>query len=165
MKKNLSILAIVLLLVAGAVVYSILSKEKSTTTAVNNTNTQTNVAQTVPQVASDAPQPAQTSTVSSYVTIDEYTQNTQAYADAKKVLFFHAPWCPICAGIDKEIVAAPSKIPSGTTIIKTDYDKNTALRQKYGVTYQYTFVQIDNEGNQLKKWSATSLDKVLAQVQ
>jgi hypothetical protein len=164
MKKRVGAIIAMLVLVAG-VAYVIVSKDKAETTNTNSTTTQTTGAQSTPQTAADTPKPAEAATVSSYITIDEYNQNIQAYTDVKKVLFFHAPWCPICSAIDKEIVAAPSKIPSGTTIIKTDYDKNTALRQKYGVTYQYTFVQIDNDGKQLKKWSATSLDKVLAQVQ
>jgi len=98
----------------------------------------------------------------SYVTLADYNANTAKYADSKKVYFFHASWCPICQGIDKEISADMSKIPAGVTLIKTDFDSSTQLRQKYGVTTQYTFVQVDNSGNKTAQWSATSLDKVIA---
>lgn len=97
-----------------------------------------------------------------YVTLADYNANPANYADSKKIYFFHASWCPICQGIDKEIVADPSKIPAGVTIIKTDYDTSTALRQKYGVTYQYSFVQVDSSGNKTDQWSATSLTGALA---
>ncbi len=98
----------------------------------------------------------------SYVTLADYNANPTKYADSKKVYFFHASWCPICQGIEKEINADMSKIPAGVTLIKTDFDNSTELRQKYGVTTQYTFVQVDNSGNETAQWSASSLDKVIA---
>jgi len=97
----------------------------------------------------------------SYVTLDDYNKDTSKYADSKKVYFFHASWCPICRGIDKEINADMSKIPDGVTLIKTDFDNSTDLRQKYGVTTQYTFVQVDSNGNETAQWSATSLTKAI----
>jgi len=100
-----------------------------------------------------------------FITLASFDANQDSYSDNSKVLFFHASWCSICVGIENEINTDPSRIPSGTTMIKTDYDSETALRQKYGVNNQYTFVQIDNDGNQIAKWSATSLDKALAEVQ
>ena len=97
----------------------------------------------------------------SYVTLADYNKDSSKYADSKKVYFFHASWCPICQGIDKEINADMSKIPAGVTMIKTDFDSSTDLRQKYGVTTQYTFVQVDGNGNETAQWSATSLDKAI----
>ena len=98
----------------------------------------------------------------SYVTLATYNSNPAKYADTKKVYFFHASWCPICQGIHKEIEADMSLIPTGVTLIKTDFDSSTDLRQKYGVTTQYTFVQVDNSGNETAQWSATSLQKAIA---
>jgi len=98
----------------------------------------------------------------SYVTLADYNSNSAKYADTKKVYFFHASWCPICRGIDEDISADLSKIPAGVTFIKTDFDSATELRQKYGVTTQYTFVQVDDSGNETAQWSATSLDKAIA---
>ena len=98
----------------------------------------------------------------SYVTLADYNKEPSKYADTKKVYFFHASWCSICQGIDKEIKADMSKIPAGVTLIKADFDSSRDLRQKYGVTVQYTFVQFDNDGNETAQWSATSLADVLA---
>ena len=97
----------------------------------------------------------------SYVTLADYNKDPSKYADSKKVYFFHASWCPICQGIDKEINADTTKIPAGVTLIKTDFDSSTDLRQKYGVTTQYTFVQVDSSGNETAQWSATSLQKAI----
>ncbi len=79
----------------------------------------------------------------------------------KVVLFFHAPWCPFCRTADTAFKANLDKIPSGVTVLKTDYDSNTELRTKYGVTYQHTFVQIDSEGNQITKWTGGDIDNLI----
>ena len=100
-----------------------------------------------------------------YVTLADYNANPDKFADSKKVYFFHADWCTICRGIDKEITNDLTKIPAGVTIIKTNFDKDTDLRQKYGVTTQYTFVQVDSSGNETAQWSATSLDSALNGIQ
>ncbi len=51
------------------------------------------------------------------------------------------------------------------TIIETDFDSNRDLRQKYGVTYQYTFVQVDQDGTETNQWTADTVAKVLAGIQ
>lgn len=97
----------------------------------------------------------------SYVTLADYNLNPSKYSTSKQVYFFHASWCPICQSIDKKISADITKIPAGVTLIKTDFDSNTELRKKYGVTTQYTFVQVDENGNEIKQWSASSLSKAI----
>jgi thiol-disulfide isomerase/thioredoxin len=82
------------------------------------------------------------------------------------VLFFHASWCPSCRGLNSSIESNLKSIPEGVTILKTDYDKETELKKKYGVTYQHTLVQVDKSGNMIKKWSGGgTLDNLLSQVQ
>jgi thiol-disulfide isomerase/thioredoxin len=65
------------------------------------------------------------------------------------IIFFHAPWCPTCKAGEADINANLDKIPEGFQILKTDFDTSTALRQKYGVTSQSTFVKVDKDGNKL----------------
>ena len=78
----------------------------------------------------------------------------------KTVLFFHAAWCPSCVSADKSISAG--EVPEGLTILKTDFDSSTDLRQKYWVTSQHTFVQVDAEGNLINKWSGgNSIDDII----
>ena len=71
------------------------------------------------------------------------------------VLFFRASWCPTCRALDADIKANLSKIPESLAILDVNYDNSTALKQKYGVTYQHTFVQVDKDGNLIKKWSGS----------
>jgi len=81
------------------------------------------------------------------------------------VLFFRASWCPTCIAVDKDIKANLGKIPSSLTILDVNYDNSTALKQKYGVTYQHTFVQVDKDGNLIKKWSGSpTLTALVAEV-
>lgn len=78
----------------------------------------------------------------------------------KVVLFFHAPWCPFCKTADAAFKSKLDQIPSGVVVLKTDYDSNAALKQKYGVTYQHTFVQVDTDGNMITKWNGGDLDNL-----
>ena len=81
------------------------------------------------------------------------------------VLFFRASWCPTCKAVDADIKANLSKIPSSLAILDVNYDNSTALKQKYGVTYQHTFVQVDAQGNLIKKWSGSpTLSALVAEV-
>ncbi len=67
------------------------------------------------------------------------------------VLFFNAVWCPTCQSTVKDLNSKIDKIPSNLTVLSADYDKETSLKQKYGVTMQHTFVKVDKDGNLLKK--------------
>ncbi|MEK7564045.1 MAG: hypothetical protein AAB510_00550 [Patescibacteria group bacterium] len=58
-----------------------------------------------------------------------------------------------------------SKIPSDLSILDVDYDNSSDLKKKYGVTYQHTFVQVDKDGNMIKKWNGSpTLAKLVSEV-
>jgi thiol-disulfide isomerase/thioredoxin len=87
-------------------------------------------------------------------------------ADGDVVLFFRASWCPTCRALDANIRSNLGGIPDGVTILDVDYDTATELKQKYGVTYQHTLVQVDAEGNMIARWTGSpTLATLLAQVQ
>jgi thiol-disulfide isomerase/thioredoxin len=77
------------------------------------------------------------------------TDAITANVDGTNVIFFHAPWCPTCKAGEADINANLDKIPENFQILKTDFDTSTALRQKYGVTSQSTFVKVDKDGNKI----------------
>jgi len=82
------------------------------------------------------------------------------------LLFFHASWCPSCRSLNKNIEENIASIPEGLTILKLDYDNQTELKKKYGVTTQHTLVQVDASGTMIKKWSGGSkLENILSQLQ
>lgn len=64
-----------------------------------------------------------------------------------KVLFFYAAWCPICRAAEADVQAwYGAELPS-INMYKVNYDTETALKSRFGVTYQHTFVLVDGEGN------------------
>lgn len=100
--------------------------------------------------------------VSRYIS---YSKDTYDQAAAKKrVLYFHATWCPICKVVDEELTEKADQIPSGTVVLKTDYDSETELKKKYGVTYQHTFVQVDAEGKKVTAWNGGGVRELMANV-
>jgi thiol-disulfide isomerase/thioredoxin len=81
-----------------------------------------------------------------------YNTETVASTSGRKILFFHAPWCPQCRALEKSI--NEGTIPSGVTIFKTDYDSNHELRLKYGVPRQTALVEIDDNGQLIQRHEA-----------
>jgi thioredoxin 1 len=82
----------------------------------------------------------------------------------KRVLFFAASWCPSCRSADADINGKLKTIPKDVMIYKTDYDTETALKTKYGITRQHTFVYVNAKAEAIKKWSGGGLDEILANV-
>ena len=101
----------------------------------------------------------------SYITYDQYQASKDTYADSKVVLFFNATWCPDCRAINEALTSDPGKIPAGTTVVSVDYDQHADLRQRYGVTMQHTFVQIDSSGEKVRQWPSPSTDGLLKELQ
>lgn len=87
-----------------------------------------------------------------YISYSEWAKDIPN-KDIKTILFFNASWCPSCKSVDKDIKSNLSQIPNNLQILSVDYDTNQDLRKKHLVTYQHTFVVVDNNGNQIKKIS------------
>ncbi|MBI5456985.1 thioredoxin family protein [Candidatus Kaiserbacteria bacterium] len=99
-------------------------------------------------------------------TYEAYSPEKIAWAEAGDVvLFFRAAWCPTCRTVDADIKAHLSQIPENLTILDVNYDDSASLKQKYGVTYQHTFVQVDMQGTMIAKWSGSpTLSDIVARV-
>ncbi len=79
----------------------------------------------------------------------------------RRVLYFWAAWCPTCKVTHQDLVTNSGQLPSDVVVFKTNYDTEAALKQKYGITYQHTFVQVDENGNQVAKWNGGSISDLL----
>jgi thioredoxin 1 len=90
-----------------------------------------------------------------FITLAEYEGSKDMYAAGDVVLFFAADWCPTCQTTKKNLEADPAAIPAGLAIVRVDYDNSDELKQKYGVTTQHTFVQVDADGNEVAKWTGS----------
>ncbi len=111
-------------------------------------------ASTLSSAAPDSGQPAAAGTAQAG-SFTAYTPEavSSASESEKVVLFFHATWCSTCKLLASDIEANAANIPAGVKILKVDYDSETALKQKYGVTLQHTLVQVQPDGSQIAKWS------------
>jgi len=80
----------------------------------------------------------------------------------KRVYFFHAAWCPTCKAANTEFTNNLDGIPEGVIVFKTDYDTNSELKKQYGITYQHTYVLVDENGKELKKWNGGAIAELIA---
>ncbi len=79
------------------------------------------------------------------------------------VLFFNASWCPTCRTAREDFIAESDRL-SGVNLVIVDYDNSDELQAKYGVTYQHTFVQIDENGEAVAIWNGGATDQLLSSV-
>ena len=101
--------------------------------------------------------------------IEEYSPDYLSINEGQKtVLFFYANWCPTCRPVDKELKQKANLLPKDTVVIRVNYNDDQvdatekALAEKYNITYQHTFVLIDNKGNEIKKWNGGSLSDIIS---
>ena len=142
------ILGIVVLLAGGAFYFSVQRRAEPATDI-------SMIQPTVVITPND--EPAQTQ--SRYVV---YSKTAfEAAREKKRVLFFFAPWCPTCVPADKAFQANLAKIPEDVVLFKTDYDSSTDLKKNYAITYQHTFVLVDANGDEIKKWNGGGLDELV----
>lgn len=96
--------------------------------------------------------------------LDYSEQNlVSAQRNGKPVLFFAATlWCQTCSELDKEINERRGSLPTDVTILKVDYDNDRDVKSKYGVTQQHTLIQLDSNGNEVKRWIGGNLDALIA---
>lgn len=98
----------------------------------------------------------------------EYSKDVlEINSHKKRVLFFYASWCPTCRPADADFKANENKIPEDVTLIRVNYNdpetdqEEKGLAAKYAVTYQHTYVQIDEQGNEVAKWNGGQIEELL----
>jgi len=101
----------------------------------------------------------------------EYSKTALEKAAAnRRVLFFYASWCPTCRPADANFKENISKIPEDVTVIRVNYNdpetdqEEKDLAKEYGITYQHTFVQIDDKGKEVTKWNGGQINDLLSNI-
>ena len=74
------------------------------------------------------------------------------------------PGGPSCRSAEKDIKRNLNVIPEDIVIFKADYDSEKTLKQKYGITYQHTFVYVDAAGEAIAKWNGGGVTEIAANV-
>lgn len=146
-KTILIIIAVVVLGGIGILVFG--SNKSSQDTAGTSSSSQNTSIPTISEVLGD----------SRYV---EYSKEEfDKASDKKRIYFFHAAWCPSCRVAENEILSNLEAIPEDIVIFKTDYDSERELKNKYGVIYQHTFVQVDENGEEITKWNGGGIAEII----
>jgi len=100
----------------------------------------------------------------SYISYESYESAPDLYENSEVILFFNASWCSTCKVARDNFEASLDQIPADLAIVVVDFDNSDDLRKRYGVTLQHTFVQIDSNGDALKKWSgSTTISELVKQ--
>jgi len=56
------------------------------------------------------------------------------------VLFFHAPWCPVCKAQEPKVTSHLNGDARNVVAFRVDYDSNVALRKELAVEKQSTLI-------------------------
>jgi thiol-disulfide isomerase/thioredoxin len=88
-----------------------------------------------------------------YISLADYQANAAAYSAGNTVLFFNASWCPTCKVLNESLNNQVADFPDNLTVVSVDYDKETDLKNKYGIKTQHSLVQIDAAGNEITSWA------------
>lgn len=149
--KISAIIVVVVLLVFGGIVF--FNKSTDTSNVSHVDREQDAASREVEEASRNTEESASSAGVGSY---EAYSPEKLARAaEGDVVLFFKADWCPTCRALDADITENIGHIPSGVSILTVDYDTETELRQRYGVTVQHTLVQVSDDGSMIKKWSGS----------
>jgi thiol-disulfide isomerase/thioredoxin len=115
-------------------------------------------ASLLPARADDAAAASVVAAPSQVVAFESETQLNALAAAGTTVVFFFANWCPNCRATVTELNARWDDVRPGLTLVIADYDKEQALKQKFGITYQDTFVLLDKDGKGLEVWNSGGVD-------
>lgn len=159
--KNRPLIGVLILGLVGAVIY-LATSSNSNEQAPNSIGSASESPSAQESVAAGSNSDG---TSTNYISYETYQGSGENYADNDVVLFFNASWCSTCKVARENFEATLDQIPSNLTIVLVDFDESVELKKQYGVTVQHTFVQIDNQGEELKKWSGSvSVDQITDQV-
>lgn len=96
----------------------------------------------------------------------ESDDQLRALAEAgPTILYFHATWCPTCQATMTSFQARWPEVRPGLTLVIADYDAETELKTRYGVTYQNTYVQVAADLSRIQIWNGGGIEALNSRTQ
>lgn len=92
------------------------------------------------------------------VLYESFDQVLALAANGPTLIYFHADWCPTCRATMVTFQARWPEVRPGLTLVIADYDSETDLKARFGVTYQNTFVQVAADGARLQSWNGGGIE-------
>lgn len=112
-----------------------------------------------PSVSASPPRvdviPGRSVSETGFISLPTYESDAASYHSGDVVLFFNASWCSTCVRPLANLSENPEDIPEGLTVVSVDFDTETDLKKQYGITTQHTFVQINEDGTEVTRWSGS----------
>ena len=79
------------------------------------------------------------------------------------ILFFKTDECSTCKAFEEDLQENIAQLPTNMTLLKINLDVSDVLKTEYGVVQEHTYIQVDAQGNELKRWVGSStLEQFLA---
>jgi len=102
--------------------------------------------------------------------IDYSPEAFEKNKDKRRVLYFYANWCTTCIPANADFLENTNKIPTDTVVFRVNFrDSDTdevekQLAEKYKITYQHTFVQLNYAGEVITKWNGGKLQELIKNI-
>lgn len=84
-------------------------------------------------------------------------QLAELAANGPTVVFFFAAWCPLCQAAIQEFGERWPEVRPELTLVIADYDTEAALKTRYGISYQDTFVQVAPDLSAIRIWNGGAI--------
>ena len=97
---------------------------------------------------------ASTPRASRLVSFESEAQVKELAQAGPTVIFFFAKWCPNCKAAALEFSTKWDSVRPGIALVVADYDKETEMKTKYGVTYQDTYVLVGPDLGKRRIWNS-----------
>lgn len=78
----------------------------------------------------------------------------------RRLLFFHAPWCPPCRFYDKQFIIPLERLTGGDKIQRVDAQNEPFTADKYNVDKLPAVVLLDGKTVYMRRTGAIDMDKV-----
>lgn len=113
------------------------------------------------QVNTTRKQPARQVTFTS----EEDAQNLVRNGE-RVVYFFKTASCASCKTAQKDLDTRLSTYSTPFVVVVVEYDKEPGktLKEKYGISSDHTWIQIDADGNVVTKWQGGTTDELVSNI-